>query len=171
MFALASAITLAVLREGSEIVLFMSGMVMSGNSTGQLLAGGATGVAGGVLIGIAMYFGLLRIPLRHFFSVTSWMILLLASGLAATAAGFLEQAGILPVITPVVWDSSQLLSEQSITGQLMHTLIGYQDRPSGIALLAWITTFCTILILMKVVNQKTSRAKKDINRAPLAEAA
>jgi len=170
MFALASAITLAVLREGSEIVLFMSGMVMSGNSTGQLLAGGALGVAGGVLIGIAMYFGLLRIPLRHFFSVTSWMILLLASGLAATAAGFLEQAGILPVITPVVWDSSQLLSEQSITGQLMHTLIGYQDRPSGIALLAWITTFCTILILMKVVNQKTSRVKKDINRTPLAEA-
>ena len=171
MFALASAITLAVLREGSEIVLFMSGMVMSGNSTGELLAGGALGVAGGVLIGIAMYFGLLRIPLRHFFSVTSWMILLLASGLAASAAGFLEQAGILPVITPVVWDSSQLLSEQSIAGQLMHTLIGYQDRPSGIALLAWVTTFSTILVLMKVVNQNNDKVKKGVNRAPLTETA
>lgn len=170
MFALASAITLAVLREGSEIVLFMSGMMMSGNSIGQLLTGGAMGVVGGVLIGIAMYFGMLRIPLRHFFSVTSWMILLLASGLAATAAGFLEQAGILPVIKPVVWDSSQLLSEQSIAGQLAHTLVGYQARPSGIALLAWITTFCTIFLLMKIVHQNTNRSQQGINQTRLTEA-
>lgn len=159
MFALALAITLAVLREGSEIVLFMSGMIMGGSSTSQLLFGGALGVAGGVLIGAAMYFGLLRIPLRHFFAVTSWMILLLAAGLAATAAGFLEQAGILPAIKQVVWDSSNLLSEQSLIGQLAHTLVGYQARPSGIALLAWLMTFVTIFIFMKVVNHNQNQAE------------
>lgn len=98
------------------------------------------------------------------------MILLLASGLAATATGFLEQAGMLPAIKLVVWDSSQLLSTQSITGQLAHTLVGYQARPCGIALLAWVTTFLTILSLMKIVHQSTNRSQQGINQPRITEA-
>lgn len=158
MLALASAITLAVLREGSEIVLFLNGMAMGGESATDLISGSLLGIAGGTAIGIAMYFGLLRIPLRHFFQATGWMILLLAAGLAASAAVFLEQAGILPVLKPVMWDSSVLLDEHSVAGQLAHTLIGYQSRPSGIALVAWITTFSLILLLMKTVGA-TSRVQ------------
>lgn len=171
MFALTSAISLAVLREGSETVLFLNGMAMSGEATGSLLGGGALGIAGGCAIGIAMYFGLLRIPLRHFFQVTGWMILLLAAGLSANAAGFLEQAGILPAIKPVLWDSSWLLNERSLAGQLAHTLIGYQARPSGIALLAWISTFSIILILMKIVSSSGQSGKKaaPISSTPLSE--
>lgn len=157
MFALASAIMLAVLREGSEVVLFLNGMSMSGESLTGLLGGGALGIAGGALVGVAMYFGLLKIPLRHFFQVTGWMILLLAAGLSASAAGFLEQADILPAIQPMLWDSSWLLSEQSLPGQLAHTLLGYQARPSGIALLAWVSSFCIILFLMKIVSSDTQR--------------
>jgi len=160
MFALASAISLAVLREGAEVVLFLNGMSMSGSSFNDLFSGTALGIVGGALIGVTMYFGLLRVPLKHFFKVTGWMILLLASGLAASAAGFLEQAGVLPVIKPVVWDTSALLSDQSIIGQLAHTLIGYQARPSGIALTAWIITFCSILFLMKIFNNNQTRQKR-----------
>jgi len=157
MFALALAVTLAVLREGSEVVLFLNGMAMGGEPMANLFTGGALGVAGGLVIGVAMYLGLLRIPLRHFFQATGWMILLLAAGLAATAAGFLEQAGILPAIKPVLWDSNWLLSEQSLAGQLAHTLIGYQARPSGIALVAWVSTFSIILLLMRTVGQSSQR--------------
>ena len=160
MFTLALAITLAVLREGAEVVLFLNGMSMSGVSATNLTMGAGIGVAGGFAIGIAMYFGLLRIPLRHFFQVTGWMILLLAAGLAANAAGYLEQAGILPAIKPMLWDSSWLLSQQSLAGQLAHTLIGYQARPSGIALLFWVVTFSTILVLMKTVGTPSKQENK-----------
>ena len=160
MFTLALAIALAVLREGAEIVLFLNGMAMSGESAISLTMGSAIGVAGGIAIGFAMYFGLLRVPLRHFFQVTGWMILLLAAGLAANAAGYLEQAGLLPAIKPVLWDSSWLLSEQSLMGQLAHTLVGYQSRPSGIALIFWLVTFSTILLLMKTVGANN---EQDIN--------
>ena len=160
MFTLALAITLAVLREGAEVVLFLNGMAMSGVSATNLTMGAVIGVAGGFAIGIAMYFGLLRIPLRHFFQVTGWMILLLAAGLAANAAGYLEQAGILPAIKPMLWDSSWLLSQQSLAGQLAHTLIGYQARPSGIALLFWVVTFSTILLMMKTVGAPSKQENK-----------
>lgn len=160
MFTLAFAVALAVLREGSEVVLFLNGMAMSGESAASLTMGALLGLAGGVAIGIAMYFGLLRIPLRHFFQVTGWMILLLASGLSASAAGFLEQAGLLPVIKTALWDSSWLLSDQSLAGQLAHTLVGYQSRPSGIALLAWLITFGTILLMMKTVGASAEKKSK-----------
>lgn len=172
MFALASAVTLAVLREGSEVVLFLNGMAMSGESASNLATGSLLGIAGGSLLGVAMYFGLLRVPLRHFFQVTGWMILLLAAGLAASAAGFLEQAGLLPVIKPVLWDSSWLLSEQSIAGQLAHTLVGYQARPSGIALAAWVTTFSITLLLMKTVGRSPrppSRQSRPVTDEPLTD--
>ena len=168
MLTLAIAVTLAVLREGAEVVLFLNGMMMSGESPINLVSGSALGIAGGITIGLAMYFGLLRIPLRYFFQVTSWMILLLASGLAASAAGFLEQAGILPAIKQVVWDSNWLLSEQSLLGQLAHTLIGYQSRPSGIALLAWMTTFSTILLLMKTIGAPLKSKNKQVAVAEVA---
>jgi len=164
MLALATAVALAVVREGSEVVLFLNGMFMGGSSAVELISGSGLGVAGGMLIGITMYFGLLRIPVQHFFKVTGWMILLLAAGLAASAVGFLEQAGLLPVLKPVMWDSSWLLEDRSLAGQLAHTLIGYQSRPSGIALVAWIGTFSTILLLMKTLGSQ-GRARTQIREA------
>ncbi|MDH5610992.1 MAG: FTR1 family protein [Gammaproteobacteria bacterium] len=171
MVTLAIAIALAVLREGAEVVLFLNGMAMSGEPAANLVSGGVLGIAGGTAVGVAMYFGLLRIPLRHFFQVTGWMILLLAAGLAASAAGFLEQAGLLPALKPVLWDSNWLLSEQSLAGQLAHTLIGYQARPSGIALAAWLLTFSTILLLMKTVGKPPQQKNRQVSvtDAPLPE--
>lgn len=165
MFALATAISLAVLREGSEVVLFLSGMSMAGSSSTDLFGGTVLGIFGGAFIGLAIYYGFMTIPLKHFFKVTGWLILLLAAGLAASAAGYLEQAGILPVITSQVWDTSAFLTEQSIVGQLAHTLIGYQARPSGIALVSWFITFCTILFLMRYFNSEPKRESASLSTA------
>jgi high-affinity iron transporter len=97
-----------------------------------------------------LYAGLLRIPTRHFFSVTSWLILFLAAGLAAQAAGFLNQVGLLPALGHSVWNTSGLLSQNSLTGQFMHILVGYIARPSGIQVLAYAGTFLSILMLMRL---------------------
>ena len=89
-------IVTAVLREGSEIVLFLYGMAAGGIGRGGLAVGIALGVGAGAILGFALYFGLLRIPMKHFFSVTNVMLILLAAGLASTAAGFLVQSDLLP---------------------------------------------------------------------------
>src|SRR6185437_11905813 len=82
--ALALITGAAVLREGSETVLFVFG-ILAGTQEPlpNLLAGGLLGLAAGAASGGAIYFGLLRIPLHRLFQVTSWLVLLLAAGLAA----------------------------------------------------------------------------------------
>ena len=143
---------LAVLREGSETVLFLYGLAASGTQRIGLLSGGVLGLVAGVLLGFLLYRGLLRIPLRHFFTVTGWIVLLLAAGLAANAAGYLSQAGLLPMLTPEVWDTSAILSQDGALGQLLHILIGYNDRPSGIQIIFYVVTLVTILALMHLVG-------------------
>src|SRR5579875_2821985 len=106
---LLAVVALAVLREGSEIVLFLYGMAASGAGRLGLVAGVPLGLAGGVAVGFALYFGLLRIPIRHFFTATNWMLVLLAAGLASTAAGFLIQANWLPAWGNQLWNTSWLL--------------------------------------------------------------
>ncbi len=69
--------------------------------------------------------------------MTSALITLLAAGLAAQAVLFLQQAGFLDM-TATVWDSSGLLADNSLAGRLLHTLIGYTDRPNGAQLAAYL---------------------------------
>ena len=144
---LAIAIILAVLREGAEIVLFLEGYLTDSTSPSTVIYGLALGLSAGSLAGFLLYRGLLRIPVKHFFSVTNWMIILLAGGMMSNAAGFLEQAGWAPSLIPAVWDSATILPEQSLLGQILHVLIGYQERPSGIQLAAFILTISVILTI------------------------
>jgi len=150
--AMLAVTALAVLREGAETVLFLYGLAAGGAGSASLLGGGAIGLAAGVLLGVLLYQGLVRIPLRRFFSVTGWIVLLLAAGLAASAADYLNQAGILPTLIGEVWDSSGILEQKSLVGQTLHVLIGYQGRPSGIALAAYVLTLVAIGILMRLAG-------------------
>ena len=146
----------AVMREGSEAVLFLWAIAAGGEQRVAMTLGGAGGVVAGVLVGLLLYRGLLRIPARYFFSVTGWLIILLASGLAAQAAGFLNQAGLLPALGNAVWNTSGILSQSSIVGQLLHILVGYVARPSGIELVFYGATLLIILSLLRL--QQRSRA-------------
>ncbi len=146
-------VMMAVLREGSEAVLFGYGIYASGAGAGSMLAGALAGVAGGVAAGTLLYKGLLRIPMRHLFTVTGWMILLLAAGMATDAAGMLTQAGLLPAIREGVWNSSWLLSQQSMAGRLLHILVGYTQSPSALQIIFYLATLTGIGSLMWLVNR------------------
>lgn len=155
--ALMLVVVLAVLREGSEVVLFLFGIGAGGSSPVAMLAGGAIGVLAGATIGVVLYFGLLRIPIRHFFTATNWMVLLLAAGLASQAAHFLIQADWLPALGTRIWDSSWLLSNESLFGQTLRTLVGYDARPAGMQLLFYFTTAILILTGMKTWGRSTAK--------------
>ena len=148
--ALAIVCGIAVLREGSEVVLFLYGIFASGGTSKlAMLVGGLLGLVAGAALSALMYLGLVTIPTRYLFSFTSGLITLLAAGLAAQAVNFLQQAGYLDVLTATVWDSSWLLPEDSLLGRLLHTLIGYTDRPSGAQLVAYVLTVAVIVGLMR----------------------
>lgn len=148
--ALLLVVAIAVLREGSEVVLFGYGLLASGESAGGLALGGVLGLLAGVAIGFAMYFGLLKIPMRHFFTATNGLLVLLAAGLASEAAGKLVQADALPTLVDQLWDSSWLLSDQSLLGKTLHILVGYTAQPSGIQIAFYVATVALLLVGMRM---------------------
>jgi len=158
LYALALVVGVAVLREGSESVLFLYGVAAAGGGgLVNMLGGGAIGILGGVVAGAALYLGLLRIPSRHLFAVTSWMILLLAAGLASQGAFFLNQADVLPSLGNEIWDTSWLLTEDSVPGRVLHVLVGYVARPAGIQLVFWAGTVVILLTLMRWFSTAPTR--------------
>ena len=160
LLALAVVVGVAVLREGSEVGLFLYGVAASdGGSALSLAIGGIIGLGLGVAVCLLTYFGLMRIPPRALFATTTVLITLLAAGMAAQAVAFLERANWLTRLDSVVWDSGWLLSDKSIAGRTMHTLIGYTDQPTEMQLLVYLGVLVVTVMLMRLTgSQPADRA-------------
>jgi high-affinity iron transporter len=149
--ALAVVVTIAVLREGSEVALFLYGVAAAeGGASVGMLIGGVIGLILGSLVCLLTYLGLVTIPTRYLFGVTSTLIALLAAGMAAQAIAFLQQADILTAFDQTVWDTSWILSDESWLGRALHTLIGYVDQPTAMQLIVYAATLAAIIVLMKL---------------------
>jgi high-affinity iron transporter len=146
MSVLLVVIAIAVLREGSETVLFLYGVAISGDaSIGAMTAGGLAGLAGGAALGWFIFAGLLRIPLKYFFDATSMLVLLLAAGMASQAARFLIQANVIPSLATPLWDTSALVSNSSVVGKALQGLVGYDATPAGMQIAFFVVVACAIV--------------------------
>ncbi|MBI3436656.1 MAG: FTR1 family protein [Proteobacteria bacterium] len=161
LVGLSVVVGVAVLREGVEVVLFLYGVAASGaGSNVELLAGGFAGLLLGGLVCALTYVGLLNIPSRYLFGVTNVMIALLAAGMAAQATAFLERANVVTILGSIVWDTSWMLTEKSLVGRALHTLIGYTDQPTAMELLVYLATLGAIFGLMKLVTSIGGAARQ-----------
>jgi high-affinity iron transporter len=144
-------VAVAVLREGSELVLFLYGVAAAqGGGSWALVAGSVAGLTFGSLVCLFTYLGLLSIPSRYLFDVTSALIALLAAGMAAQAIAFLEQANIVTALDQTLWDTSWILRDSSFLGRALHTLIGYVDQPTAMQVVVYALTLSAIAALMKL---------------------
>jgi high-affinity iron transporter len=159
LLALAVVVGVAVLREGSEVALFLYGVAASDGGSGFSLAiGGLIGLALGVGVCLLTYFGLMRIPPRALFATTTALITLLAAGMATQAVAFLERAGWLTSLDTVVWDTGWLLPENGIGGRTLHTLVGYTDQPTEMQLVVYVAVLLVTFLLMRLTgSQPTDR--------------
>jgi len=149
LYSLTTVVALAVLREGSEVVLFLYGIFMAGQATPlDLVFGTISGTLLGIFTGVVMYFGLIRVPMKQLFSVSGWLLALLAAGMAAKAAGHLVAANILPALLNPLWDTSAVLSQHSLIGRFLSILVGYQDHPAGIQVLFYVVTLALISVIL-----------------------
>src|SRR4051794_11390821 len=118
LIGLAVVVGVAVLREGAEVVLFLYGLAAGsepGSGTGLIL-GGVIGLVLGALLGVITYLGLIRIPSKHLFGVTTALLTLLAAGMAAQAVAFFEQANKITALGQTVWDSSRYCPTRASAG-------------------------------------------------------
>jgi high-affinity iron transporter len=147
------------MREGSEVVLFLTGLAMQdqGRALGLAL-GSAGGLALGVAVSAVVYTGLLAVPLKRVFTVTGVLVTLLAAGLAAEAVRQLSNAALVTVWDRPLWDTSWLLAENGWAGRVLHVLIGYVDRPTGAQLVAYALTAGVIVLLATVARAQPPSA-------------
>ena len=156
--ALAVVVAVAVLREGSEVVLFLYGIAAASDTAPMSLAGG--GVAGLALASVVswlLYRGLVIIPLHRLFQVTNGLIALLAAGMAGQAAAVLHSADLLPGWGEHLWNTSFILADDSFLGRSLHALIGYSARPSGIQLAAWAATLLALVLAARAISRPKHR--------------
>ncbi|HXW49018.1 MAG TPA: FTR1 family protein [Xanthobacteraceae bacterium] len=158
LLALAIVVAIAVLREGSEVVLFLYGVAAAqGGASWAMAAGGVVGLVLGASVCLLTYLGLISIPTRYLFSVTSALIALLAAGMAAQAIAFLEQANIVTALDETAWDTSWLLRDSSFLGRALHTLIGYVDQPTAMQVVVYAVTLFIIVVLMRLFAAPPAR--------------
>ena len=160
--ALAVVVGVAVLREGSEIVLFLYSLTLSGGaSMWELLAGGVVGLLLGCAVSALTFFGLVKIPARYLFGVTTTLITFLAAGLAAQSVVFLQQGGLVTALDRTVWDTSYILRDSSLIGRVLHTLVGYTDQPSGMQAVVYAITLLIIFSLTRLLAP-TKRGQRSV---------
>jgi high-affinity iron transporter len=65
------------------------------------------------------------------------------------------------MLNETAWDTSAILSDTSLFGRVLHTLIGYSDQPSVLQVVAYCVTLAVIIALTKTIGSR---------RAPTAKA-
>jgi high-affinity iron transporter len=117
----------------------------------ELLAGGVVGLLLGCAVSALTFFGLVNIPARYLFGITTALITFLVAGLAAQSVVFLQQAGLITALSATVWDTSQFLTDSGLIGRVLHTLIGYTDPPSGMQVVVYSITLLIIFSLTRLL--------------------
>jgi high-affinity iron transporter len=160
LLTMAVVVAIAVLREGSEVVLFLYGIALSAK-TGflALFTGGVLGILLGAAVSYLLYRGLIAIPLKRLFSVTNWLIALLAAGMAGQAAAILAGADLIPAWGYQLWDTSWILSDGSLLGRALQALVGYSDRPMGVQLAAYLATLAVLVGAGRMIGRASFGAR------------
>jgi len=160
--ALAVVSFAAVMREGGEAVFFLFGAAQSLTEGGwALLFGGITGAVAALAVGVVLYLGLARIPVQRLFSVAGWLLMLLAAGMASQATWNLVAIDWLPPLIDPLWNTSTWLSQDSLLGEFLHVLVGYDEAPSAIQMLV----FSLSLALMVVLYYRVQGASAEVANA------
>lgn len=156
--AMAIVVAVAVLREGSEVVLFLYGIAASGQtSMVYMLVGGLTGVLAGSLVSWLLYRGLITVPLNKLFACTGWLIALMAAGMAGRAAAILAGANLIPAWGYELWDTSSIVADGSMAGRVLQVLLGYSDRPMGVQVAAWAVTLALLILGSQLIKRSAKK--------------
>jgi high-affinity iron transporter len=84
------------------------------------------------------------------------MLILLAAGLASTAAGFLVQSDLLPAWGSQIWNTSRLLSDDSLLGRTLGILIGYKAAPAGVQIVFYLVTAALLVAGLRWQQRRAS---------------
>ena len=150
---------MAVVREGVELAIFITAAFFAGGEDQvttniiQTLAGTILGLGTAVLLGYTIFATSLRLDLRRFFQVTGILLILFAAGLVAHGVHEFNEVGWIPGVVEHIWDVNMILDENSIAGQLLKTLFGYNGNPSLTEMITYFVYIAVVTVFWRRDNR------------------
>jgi high-affinity iron transporter len=120
----------AVLREGLETAVFLLAIFQDASDPTAAGIGGVLGIVAAVFIGFGIYRGGVKLDLARFFRLTSVVLVVVAAGLLASAAGTAWEAGWITSFQSQPLDLSWLVVPGTWTSSLLTGMLGLQPHPS-----------------------------------------
>ncbi len=145
----------AVVREGVELALFITAAFFAGDPSQvtsniiQTLAGTILGLGTAALLGWTLFATTVRLDLRRFFQVTGFLLILFAAGLVAHGVHEFNEVGWIPAVIEHVWDVNAFIDENSVPGQLLRTLFGYNGNPSLTEMISYFVYLAVVMVLWR----------------------
>ncbi len=160
----------AVGREGVETMVFTLAIVFASTKQAAtpihgkfLLIGAALGLVVAFSLAFAIYRLGARLNLRRFFEILGALLMVFAAGLLADAVENLQQLGWLSFGRGVLWNTSGFLSEGSSFGDVLHSLIGYAERPTVLQAAVWIIYVGSSIFAFTTMSRKGAEANRTLS--------
>lgn len=153
-WALAALAFIAVIREGVETALFLTGQAAAASAQGGaiwVLAGALLGIGVAALLGVGFYHGSRRLNLATFFRWTGVALVFIAAGLLGHAVHEFIEIGIVTIGTQPLFDISAILPHTpesgNVLGQLLAAVFGYTSTPEVLTFAVWSAYVVLVLAL------------------------
>lgn len=156
---LIGAVSIAVIREGAEIFVYVQGFFDSLESFLPIFVGGSIGAGIGLSIGALIYYLLINLPRRAWLHLTLAVLTLIAAGMSSQVALNLIQAGWLPSQMPI-WDTSRVLPETSVLGQLLYASLGYEATPNAIQIGFFVAPIVSVVVSVAHIRRWKGQHRK-----------
>ncbi len=150
-------IAIAIAREGSEVVVFLSSHIMALN-TQTALPFFIEVFIGLLVAALTLWLFLLTskvVSWRYFFTITGFLLLFLAVSLLLKAVEeianlLIEMDFELPdfLIYPL-WDISHILDDSSVFGNFLVSFFAYRSQPIGLSVVTFIVYWVVVALLFK----------------------
>lgn len=137
-WALVGLAFFAVIREGLETSVFLIAAFQNSLNPRATGTGAVLGILVAAALGYGIYKGGVRINLSRFFRFTGFILVLVAAGLAASAAHAAAEAGVLTFGQANALNLSWLIAPGTIRASLITGMLGLQPTPTVIEVSLWL---------------------------------
>ena len=149
-----------ILREGVETVIFLGAAAFI--TAGNRILGGILGVATAVCLGYLIFVASVKVDIKKFFNISSFLLLLFVAGLTSYSVHELQEANILPFYMQV-WNINPPapLAEQGIypafhenglIGSIGKGLFGYNGNPSLLETVSYVLYILIIVMAYRKIK-------------------
>ncbi|MFW5426239.1 MAG: FTR1 family protein [Methylophagaceae bacterium] len=145
-FIMIACVALAITREGSEIIIYIQGLMGIPDLVYPVLAGSIIGAGIGLSIGVFFYYLIANISFNKGLKLGLFLLILIAGGMMMQTTQLLIQADLI-ISQQALWNTSSLISERSLIGQLLYALIGYEATPTAIQVCAYLSSVIIMIFL------------------------